>query len=181
MRWGDIRFTRMRSGRSQWLLLIIVLTELCAGCKGAREKMILQSWMFRRFAAHGLNPGKYFARGSYPGDVPSGAAIDQQSSQRKLQYYDSSTATKYSSASGTTSTETGKNRKSGIQVDNDEFFHWLEMAGILVGIILAVTAVSFFIYCLVYPLILCCSCVQSEADAFHAIDTLGPSESYSIV
>jgi hypothetical protein len=34
---------------------------------------------------------------------------------------------------------------------------------------------------LVYPLILCCSCVQSEADAFHAIDTLGPSESYSIV
>lgn len=82
------------------------------------------------------------------------------------------------------------NYQFGQRIDNDEFFHWLEIVGIIVGVVLALTAVGFFIYCILYPFILCCSCVQSEADAFHIIDTYDvaaphtlssrPSDSYSM-
>jgi hypothetical protein len=102
----------------------------------------------------------------------------------------------YTFADGSTSGGSGSssgglsNYQFGQRLDSDEFFHWLEIVGVIVGVVLALTAVGFIIYCLLYPFILCCSCVQSEADAFHIIDTYDvaaphtlssrPSDSYSM-
>jgi hypothetical protein len=78
----------------------------------------------------------------------------------------------YTFEDGSTSGSGGvSNYQFGQRIDNDEFFHWLEIVGVIVGVVLALTAVGFIIYCLLYPFILCCSCMQSEADAFHIIDT----------
>jgi hypothetical protein len=145
----------------------------------------MPSLTFRRTPGEqNLEHSSEFVRDYDPRHLPSTTAVNLQSPPRRLEYYDNAGSSSSSSSGASSSTGTSTSYTFGSRIDNDEFIHWLEMAAFLAGILLAVTALSFLIYCLVYPLILCCLCVQSEADAFHTInelDTMGPSDSYSIV
>ena len=60
--------------------------------------------------------------------------------------------------------------------DDDEGLPWLELSFVGLAVLVFLWIVGMVLYVFLYPFIACCNCVrdtcQSEADAFHIIDTL---------
>jgi hypothetical protein len=195
--------SRLRLGGWRWFKIACAVSLLLIGACCATDGAL--AYATRVGGAIELS-GRGHAPSLNDRTVPSERSLQNYNSNNNG--YDESAASgssgsnggngEYTFADGSTSGGSGgsssggglSNYQFGQRLDSDEFFHWLEIVGVIVGVVLALTAVGFLIYCLLYPFILCCSCVQSEADAFHIIDTYDvaaphtlssrPSDSYSM-